>query len=197
MMIGSSSVFAEAGEILASLFGSDVPPPTLKLHQVAARAALIFLIGLAVIRIGKNRMVSRVTSLDVLFGFMIGSLLSRGITGNASISGTTVACVSVATVHWLLEAIAFRWHAFGIFVKGRETLLVRDGELITANLRRMLISKHDLQEELRLQGVEDIKEVHHAYEERNGEVSVLKETKPQVLDVAVEDGVETIRIQIS
>ena len=59
------------------------------------------------------------------------------------------------------------------------------------------ISPHDLIEELRLNGVNDISEVKQAYKERNGEISVIKRINPpQILEVAVKDGVQTVRIAI-
>src|SRR4051812_49251987 len=70
------------------VFGGDFPDDPPKVHQVMARAVLVYLAGLAIIRLGKSRSVGRMTPLDVLLGFVLGSLLSRGITGHASISGT-------------------------------------------------------------------------------------------------------------
>ncbi len=60
----------------------------------------MYLAGLVVVRIGKSRLISRTTSLDVILGFILGSLLSRGITGHASISGTIVASAVIVAVHW-------------------------------------------------------------------------------------------------
>lgn len=198
MMLADSRFLSVLHQVVQVLFGGDEPESPLRLYQIAARAVLIFVMGLAVVRCGTNRMISRVTSLDVIFGFLMGSLLSRGVTGTASLSGTLVACSSMAIVHWLLSAMCFRWHKFGIVVKGRETLIVRDGEPIPDNLRKTHISQHDLDEELRLQEVDDIGQVRLAYQERNGEVSVLKKMKSaSILDIEVRDGVQTVRIQIS
>jgi uncharacterized membrane protein YcaP (DUF421 family) len=197
MLLAESDFLTDLHQAMQSLFGGDEPQAPLQLHQIAARSALIFLMGLAVVRVGKNRMISRVTSFDVLFGFLMGSLLSRGVTGGASLSGTLIACGTIAAVHWLLGAMCFYWHTFGILVKGQETLLVRNHEVIPENLRRTHLSDHDLQEELRLQGVDDLQQVRLAYQERNGEVSVLKvKPSPAVLDIRVEQGVQTVRIQV-
>ena len=198
MFVADLPLLALLDQTARNVFGGDDPELPLRLHQIAARAALIFLMGLTVVRLGKNRMISRVTSLDVIFGFLMGSLLSRGVTGTTSLSATFVACSTIAAVHWLLSALCFRWHAFGVWVKGRETLIVCDRQPVPDNLRKAHISEHDLQEELRLQGVDDLQQVRRAYQERNGEVSVLKEKlSATILDVNVEAGVQTVRIQIS
>jgi uncharacterized membrane protein YcaP (DUF421 family) len=159
--------------LLNQTFGGDVPREPLALYQVAARAALVYLVGLTVVRIGKSRGIGRLTSLDIILGFILGSLLSRGITGHASLSATAVGSVALVATHWLITFLACRSHRLGILIKGRSTLVVVDGKMQRDNMRRSHISEHDLDEELRLHGVDDLQRVKRAYKERNGEISVI------------------------
>src|SRR5947209_3492462 len=99
--LGDITFNVQAQRWLHEIFGGDIPDDPLKLHQIAARAVVVYLVGLLIVRIGKSRVISRVTSLDVILGFILGSLLSRGITGHASISGTAVASAAIIFVHWL------------------------------------------------------------------------------------------------
>ena len=96
----SVTLVQQMGTILQEAFGGDTPIEPLTLYQVAARDSLVYLAGLVVVRIGKSRLISRTTSLDVILGFILGSLLSRSITGHASISGTIVASAVIVAVHW-------------------------------------------------------------------------------------------------
>src|ERR1043166_1219756 len=102
----SASLFALQEQLrwltdgLHEAFGGDMPvSEPLALHQIAARAIVIYLVGVVIIRIGKSRLLGRVTSLDVIVAFILGSLLSRGITGHASLSGTTVATAAIVGLH--------------------------------------------------------------------------------------------------
>ena len=193
----SVTLVQSVGNILHDLFGGDYPVEPLALHQIAARAAMVYLAGLIIVRIGKSRLISRTTSLDVILGFILGSLLSRGITGHASISGTILASSVIVAVHWVLTAIACRWHGFGTLFKGNSELVVRDGQILRRPMRQSHISDHDLVEQMRLRGYDDLAQVRVAYKERNGEISVLeKRPEPRVLDVAVQGGVQTVRIAL-
>ena len=178
------------------VFGGDIPHEPLHLHQIGMRAATVYVLGLLVVRIGKSRLISRASALDVILGFMLGSLLSRGITGHASISGTFIASAVLVMIHSVFTAIGFYWHGFGSMVKGHVRAVIEDGHPIEANLRHSHISEQDLLGELRLQGVESCEAVKQAFKERNGEVSVIKKSNPRVIDVAVERGVQTVRLQI-
>ena len=183
--------------VLAELFGGDYPADPLKLHQIVARATVVYLVGLAIVRVGKSRMIARVTALDVLLGFILGSLLSRGITGHASISGTATASATIALVHWILTFITCRSHTIGTMLKGDTRLLVKDGRLDERAMLYSHVSPHDLAAEIRLKGLETIEDVHLAYRERNGEVSVIPRKKlPRMFEVSVQDGVQKIRIEI-
>lgn len=179
------------------LFGGDTSGPSVELHQIAARAIVVYVIGLAVVRLGKSRLVSRMTPVDVILGFMLGSLLSRGITGSASLAGTGVAAAILVAFHWLVTRLACRSHWFGLLLKGSPVELVQNGATNRRNMRLSHISDHDLEEELRLAGVSDVGQVKLAMKERNGEVSVLRKTDcVQVFSFHVEHGVETVRIEV-
>jgi uncharacterized membrane protein YcaP (DUF421 family) len=158
---------------------------------------VVYLAGLAIIRVGKSRSIGRMTPLDALLGFVLGSVLGRGITGHASLSGTVAASAALVAAHWVLTLWACRSHWFGDLVKGRAHVIVEDGQPIEASMLHHHISIHDLQEYARNKGLEDISQVSRAYKERNGEVSVLaKKEPPRVVEVAVEAGVQTVRISL-
>jgi uncharacterized membrane protein YcaP (DUF421 family) len=195
---GPAEWIQDIGLGLEWLFGGDTPEPPLHLHQVAARAITIYFVGLILVRIGKSRMIGRTTALDIILGFILGSILARGITGNASISGTTTAAAVLIASHWFFTSLACRSHRFGNLIKGQDYRpLIIDGQLQRHNMRHSNLSEHDVMEELRLHGVAKIDEVTAAYKERNGQVSViLRKAMPQIVDVAVHDGVQNVRIEL-
>jgi uncharacterized membrane protein YcaP (DUF421 family) len=161
--------------MLEPLFGGDTPSGSLDLYQIAARAVAVYIIGVVIVRLGKSRLVGRVSALDILVGFILGSLLSRGITGHASLSGTAMGSAGVVATHWLFTWLAAHWHAFGNLTKGHAVQLVSDGLPLPANMSASHISKHDLIEAARLRGIATIGDIAEAYKERNGEISIIKQ----------------------
>ncbi len=70
-------------------------------------------------------------------------------------------------------------------LKGNTELLVDNGRVLRKAMLHSHISDHDLIEQLRLRGVDNLQEVRAAFKERNGEISVLTErSAPQMLDVS-------------
>jgi uncharacterized membrane protein YcaP (DUF421 family) len=184
-------------QALAFIFGADEPVQPLPLPQVAARAVLVYLVGMAIVRIGKSRLISRVTTVDVLLGFILGSLLGRGITGSASLSGTFVSSAAIVAAHFAVTGLAMRWPWFETLIKGHARIVIQEGQTKLEPLHISHLSEADLDEELRLSGVEGRDQVKLAFKERNGEVSVIKKEKePRVVEVNVEKGVQTVRIVV-
>jgi len=188
----------DVGEWAEFLFGGDAPVHPLSVSQVAARAFVMFLAGVMIVRLGKSRLLSRATGLDVVLAVVVGSLISRGINGDASVSGTVVACAVLVSLHWIMTRLAFHWHGLGNLIKGRYSLLIENGRIDWDAMRRSHISEQDLLEELRLNaGVDDPSCIEKAYQERSGEISGLRrKSNMHVLEVAVEHGVQTVRFEM-
>lgn len=174
MTVGNFSI-----DVLTQCFGGDVPEQPLAMGQIAARAAVVYLLGLLLVRVGKSRFHGRPSAIDVVLGFILGSLLSRGITGSASISGTFVASGVLVAVHWVATAAACRSHWIGNLVKGRAKLLVEDGRLLRKAMLNSHISEHDVHEAMRLAAnIDDLSLVKAAYKERSGLISIVTYSEP-------------------
>jgi uncharacterized membrane protein YcaP (DUF421 family) len=150
------------------LLGPDEKATELNLLHISLRAVFIFVVGLALVRIGDRRSLSEKTAFDAIFIVLIGSMLSRAVNGTAPFFTTIAAGVVLMVVHRVCAFGACKSHAFGKLIKGRPITLVRDGEIDRAQMRRSLVSDHDLEEDLRLDAkTEDISTIHLASLERS------------------------------
>jgi hypothetical protein len=51
--------------------------------QMALRAVVVYVVTVIIVRLGKKRFMGQGTAFDVILGIMLGSIVSRAITGNA------------------------------------------------------------------------------------------------------------------
>ena len=188
----------EVLEALRELIGLGVDG--LNSGQMAVRALVIYLTAILLVRIGQKRFMGKNTAFDVILGIILGSVLSRAITGNAPFVPTVAAGAMLVALHWLFSVASFYWRPFGTLVKGQEKLLIKDGEIQWDNMRRSHIGKHDLEMAIRNTGkVARFEDVAEAHFERSGDISVIpreKEKKLRVIDVAVREGVQNVRIEL-
>ena len=160
---------------------------------MALRAIIIFAFTLVIVRLGSKRFLDKGTAFDFIVAIMLGS-----ITSSTPFLPTLTAGAVLIGAHWLLVVLAFHLSWLGPLVKGNPFLLIKDGIIQWRGMRRGSISKHDLAENLRLNGkLTDLSKVRLSYLERDGDISVLpKKHQPSILDVSVDNSIQTIRIEL-
>ncbi|TDC44109.1 YetF domain-containing protein [Micromonospora sp. KC213] len=182
--------------LLESLLG--IGAEELNPGQMALRAVSTFVVALAIVRLGHKRLFGKATAFDLIVAIIFGSVMSRAITNSLGLVAVWLAGFVLIMVHRLIATVSCHFDWFGPLVKGRPVLLVEDGHLNRAGMRKSHVSRLDLDEALRGTGSEaDLSRVRLAYLERDGSISVVPRGEgPRVLDVAVDKGVQTVRIAV-
>lgn len=182
--------------VLETLFG--IGADELTAGQMALRAVLTFVATLTIIRLGHKRLFGKTTAFDLVVAIMVGSVMSRAITNTSGLLAIWLAGLVLIVMHRLTATLAYRVHRFGSVVKGRPRLLVEDGHVHPDAIRKGHVSLLDLDQALRESGREpDLSRVQLAYLERDGSISVVPRSSPaRILEVAVEDNVQVVRIAL-
>jgi len=165
-------------DALAKVLGLGLEPKELTLSQVGCRAVVIFLAAMIIVRVADRRFLAKMTALDAILAFILGSTMARAINGSAALFPTIAAGFVLVALHRMLCMLTYRFPALGRLVKGDEQIVVKQGHMDETILRENHISQKDLLEELRLNGkVADVKDVETATIERSGEISVIPKEK--------------------
>jgi uncharacterized membrane protein YcaP (DUF421 family) len=164
----------QAWGLVERALGLGLEGKYLTVTHMALRAVVVFVLSIAMLKVGDKRFMGKNTALDVFLGIVFGSTVSRAITGNAPFGPTLAAALVLVLLHWLFAAVAFRSQGFGRLVKGRNRLLVLGGEIQWNSMRKSHVTTHDLEEALRREGEEpDVSRVKEANLERNGDISLI------------------------
>lgn len=165
--------------------------------HMAARTVAVYAFTLALVRFGSKRFMSRGTVFDVIVAIMLGSIVSRGINGEAPLWPSLAAGTVLMAMHWVLAALSAHYHVVGRLVKGDPILLIRDGQVLRDAMRKAGFSDNDLQEALRLHaGTTDPSRIERGYLERSGNFSLIRgDDEPTVVEVSVEAGVQRVRVE--
>jgi uncharacterized membrane protein YcaP (DUF421 family) len=142
--------------------------------QICVRAIIVFAFGLVCVRIAGRRTFAQATPLDIIVAIVVGSNLSRIMTGRASFFGGLAASLLVVVLHRALAMATLRWNGLATFLKGTPVELVRDGQIDWAMLRRHGLSREDLEEGLRMEQEETSENVRLATLEAGGKISVIR-----------------------
>lgn len=141
--------------------------------QMPIRAVVVFAYGLILVRFPGQRIFGQSGALDIVLAVLVGSSLSRALTGNAPFVATLLATTAIVLVHWLVAHLATRWHAVSWLVKGTVARIVTDGRADRALMRRFGLSDGDLEEAMRQFGIDRLDKVKAAHLERSGKISIV------------------------
>ena len=147
----------------------------LNIFQMAIRAAMIFIIALALIRFSGRRTFGMLSPFDTVISILLGAILSRAVIGASPFVATIIASVVIVILHRLFAWISLYNDIFGSLIKGNAKIIYEDGKIIRKNMKKFFITDKDLIEGIRLQGnVESLDEIKSAYIELDGKISVIK-----------------------
>lgn len=141
--------------------------------QMSLRAAVVFLFGLVLVRLFGRRAFGKYTALDIVLAMIIGSNLSRTLTGNAPFFATMVATTVIVALYWIFDHAAARLPVFSRMLKGDPVWLMRNGVLDRETMKRSGVTQGDIEEAARRSGLGGIAGLREAVFERNGEISTI------------------------
>jgi uncharacterized membrane protein YcaP (DUF421 family) len=162
---------------LASLWSVDwraIFVPSGSLLELVVRGSLMYLLILAALRMFRRDAGSLAMS-DLLVVVLIADAAQNGMAGEyRSLTEGVVLVATIFTWNYSLDWLAYRSRFIYWLLNPPPLLLVRQGRIQQRNLRAQLITRDDLMEQLREQGVEDLEEVKTCWLESDGRLSVIK-----------------------
>ena len=162
-------------QLFHTLLGIGTEPRDLTFLQVSVRGIIVFIATLIMMRLSSKRSLAEKTAFDAVLVVIIGSMLARAINGSEAFFPTLGAGFVLVILHRLFGMAAYYSHAFGMLVKGQPVVIVKDGRLQRENMLREHVSKHDLEEDMRLGAkTEDLSTIQVARLERSGDISFIR-----------------------
>lgn len=146
--------------------------------QECARAVVVFVYGLLLIRLIGRRVFGKWSALDFIVAIMVGSALARTMTGSAPLGGTIAAVGLLMALHWMLAHFAARHAGFAKIVEGSPITLGRDGTVSKETMQANNITESDLGEALRGKSIEGLAETDLVSLEPSGKINVIPKVQP-------------------
>lgn len=149
--------------------------------QECARAVVVFFWGLLLVRVGGRRIFGRWGAIDIVVAIVVGSNLSRAVTGSAPFTGTLLATALMILLHWVLARLAARYGRFTFITEGDPVRLVSQGKPCKRTLQKHGVSTTDINEALRQNGIIRLEDVGDMTLEPSGKISVSARSKAAVI----------------
>lgn len=151
--------------------------PKLNLFELVIRGTLVYLMLFVLMRIFR-RNAGNIGIADLLVIVIIADAAQNAM-GN-KYESVTEGAVLVGTIlcwNFLLDWLPYRFPSLKHLLEPAPLLLIKDGRLLHRNLRKEMITKDELQAQIREQGVEMFEQVKICYLEGDGQISVIPKGK--------------------
>ncbi|SFF01984.1 Uncharacterized membrane protein YcaP, DUF421 family [Paenibacillus algorifonticola] len=143
--------------------------------EILIRTILAVGLLLLIPRILGKQTLSNMTFNDFVTSITLGSLAAN-LAFNASLrpSYIVLSLIVITAMSFLLSLIALKSRKMRSWISGSPTVLIENGKIMEASMRKIRYTLDSLNQALRERGVFNIEEVEYALLEDNGRISFLK-----------------------
>lgn len=143
--------------------------------DIVLRATVMFFILFLLIRLLGKRELGQMTPFEFVVLVVLGDLIQQGVTHNDfSLTGATLAICTFAFWALVLSWTAYLFPRAKDLLEGAPRVVVRNGEIVEANLRRDRLTRDEILSEMRLAGIGQMSDVAWAILEPQGKMSFIK-----------------------
>ena len=139
------------------------------------RAAIAFAVVLLFTRLMGRRELAQMQPFDLILLVVVGDLIQQGVTQNdLSVTGLVLVISTIGVLQVAVSYLNFRFRRLRPVLNGEPVVVIENGRVIEANLKRERVSIEDLAEEARLSQISSFDQVRWAVLETSGRVSFIK-----------------------
>ena len=150
--------------------------------QTMAKSLLSVIILFVLTRLMGKKQLSQLTFFDYVVGISIGSIAAAfAVDPSIGYARGITALILYALFPIVLSLIALKSYRARKLLDGKPTILIWNGQIMDANLKKAKLTVNDVLEECRLNSVFDVADVAFAVLETNGRVSVQLKAEKQPL----------------
>jgi uncharacterized membrane protein YcaP (DUF421 family) len=143
--------------------------------DIVLRAVALFVFMVFLTRVIGRRELSSLSPFDLILLIVLGDAVQQGLTqDDYSVTGAIIAVSTIATLQVATSYVSFRSGRARKVLEGLPIVLVQDGNMVDANLKRERMTPDEVEEEMRVQQIGSLAQVQWAILETNGTMSFIK-----------------------
>jgi len=145
--------------------------------DIVIRAAVIFVFVYVLCRMLGRRELSSLEPFDLILLVVIGDLVQQGVTqSDYSVTGALLAVTTIGLLTVLVSYANFKSDRLRPLLAGEPIVLIDDGEVIEANLRRQRLTREEVEAEARLAQISSLADVRWGILETDGRISFIEKS---------------------
>lgn len=142
--------------------------------NIVLRSLAVYLFMVVAIRLTGRKELSQLNTSDVVLILLISNAVQNAMVGpDTTLLGGLLAAAALFLVNFLLKKFLFRSQKLRDFILQKPEILIHDGKVDEAALRKLDLSIDELREAMREHGVQNFYQVKLAMFEMDGNISIV------------------------
>jgi len=142
--------------------------------DIVLRAAFAFAFIFFLTRVAGRRELSSLEPFDLIMLIVLGDLVQQGVTqSDYSVTGLVLAAGTIALLQVAVSYLNYRFRHVREVLSGEPIVLIDDGRVQERNVHRERLTRHELEEQARLNQIASLDEVRWAVLETSGRISFI------------------------
>ncbi len=156
------------------------------------RTAILYAVTMVSMRVMGKRQIGQLQPFELVVILIISEMATMGVQSNGTpLLNSLLPIITITVLQIAIALINLKSENFRLLVCGRPSFVIRNGEILEEQMRRLRLNTNDLLEQLRAKGFFNVAEVEFALMETNGQLSVMpradkRPVQPADLDLQVQ-----------
>lgn len=141
---------------------------------VAGGSVALYILIIACLRILGKKGLAEISLGDLVLIILIGEAIGSLIPQENAFISAVVCIVTLTFTNFVIEKLALKSKFMKRFLEGNPVVIVRNGRIYSQKMKKENLTREDLDEALRQNGIKDIKNVEKAILETDGGISIIE-----------------------
>lgn len=148
------------------------------------KTLLMFSVGITAFRLMGSQAVGEMTDFDLVVVIAIGALMGAPLVDPSIHPLPSIIAISGFVVAQIVFSfLSLKSDRFEVLIMGRPIQIIRNGKVLMAGLKKARMTTKNLDQELRIKGIETVEKVKDGFLEPNGKVSLLLTKKSTEINI--------------
>lgn len=144
-------------------------------YEIVLRATLIYFIFFILFRVIGKKHTGELSRFDLILLLIVSELVESSIIQNdKSITAVLIGASTLIGLSVILDKLGYYFPKIEVILNGSPVTLIEEGELKIKEIKQEEITDSELLEALRMNGIENTKDVKIAILETNGKISIIQ-----------------------
>lgn len=152
--------------------------------HIFLKTVLMFSVGITAFRLMGSQAVGEMTDFDLVVVIAIGALMGAPLVDPSIHPLTSIIAISGFVVAQIVFSfLSLKSDRFEVLIMGRPIQIIRNGKVVMNGLKKARMTTKNLDQELRIKGIETVDKVKDGFLEPNGKVSFLLSEIPAKMNI--------------